>query len=58
VLPPQGSKGPTGIYQKWAKKNRLRVGGGAAGEQHSAQLAAAMGDRRVPLLAPRQPTAV
>lgn len=40
----QGSKGPTGLYEKWAKKTRLRVAVGGA-EEGAAQLAAQMKDR-------------
>ncbi|EFN52851.1 hypothetical protein CHLNCDRAFT_138323 [Chlorella variabilis] len=40
----KGSKGATGIYQKWAKKTRLRVASGGTEEQSSA-LAAQVADR-------------
>ncbi|KAL4420282.1 hypothetical protein ABPG77_005622 [Micractinium sp. CCAP 211/92] len=40
----KGSKGPTGIYEKWAKKTRLRVAVGGS-EVGAAQLAAQMKDR-------------
>ena len=47
LLSTQASKGPSGLYEKWSKKTRLRVagGGGSSREQEGAQLAAQMGDR-------------
>ena len=47
----QGSKGATGIYQKWAKKTRLRVASGGTEEQSSA-LAAQVADRWAATSAP------
>ncbi|KAL4439981.1 hypothetical protein ABPG75_002982 [Micractinium tetrahymenae] len=40
----KGSKGPSGIYKKWAKKTRLRVAVGGS-EEAGAQLAQQMKDR-------------